>query len=191
LTLLQAYCNVHAEADTNLQQAIWSLTKARRASRSFAALPSTSTEMTAASVRHDLNARTVLVEVDKDSIGVTSCFRTFDPKIPLKQCDDGILQHDDDATGLMVDAGLRQRKGKTPESSSSRNKTNSSLVMDSLNTEKVVSAEEEALMILGGTLPPRDLRVAQERAHKCLNEYIQAATLVAALQQRLRASKSP
>lgn len=178
LTLLQAYGNVHEEADENLQQAIWSLTKARRASRSFAALPSTCTEITAASIRHDLNAR-ALVKVNKD-IGVTSCFRSFDPNYPKNQ-----LDVDGDDTSW-IDEGLRRRKGKT-ESSSSKKDT---MAMDPLNIDKVFPADEEALFIVGGTLLPRDLRVAQGLARKSLEKYIQAATLVAALQRRLQASKS-
>jgi hypothetical protein len=188
LTLVQAYCQIHEEADEHLQEAVWSLTKARRASRSFAALPSISTDMTAASVRHDLSARTVVDVVDRTSIGVTSCFRCFDPKLPPpppNQCDDGSLPHEDDEGIMVVDGGLRQRKGKTKTAASV--KATETMVMDSpASIDKVVSAEEEALMILGGSLPPRDLRVAQERARKSLDEYVRAATLVAALQKRLR-----
>jgi hypothetical protein len=190
LTLVQAYCQVHEEADEHLQEAVWNLTKARRASRSFAALPSTSTDMTAASVRHDLNARTAVEMVDRGSIGVTNFFRCFDPKLPppSNQCDDGSLQHDNDDDGIMVmDGGLRQRKGKTTAGAAAAKATEKTMVMDSpASIDKVVSAEEEALMILGGSLPPRDLRVAQERARKSLEEYVRSATLVAALQQRLR-----
>jgi hypothetical protein len=191
LTLVQAYCQVHEEADEHLQEAVWNLTKARRASRSFAALPSISTDMTAASVRHDLSARTAVVAVvdDRTSLGVTSCFRCFDPKLPPppNQCDDGSRQHDEDDDGIMVvDGGLRHRKGKT-KTAASLKATEKTMVMDSPGSiDKVVSAKEESLMILGGSLPPRDLRVAQERARKSLDEYVRAATLVAALQQRLR-----
>lgn len=180
LTLVQAYCDAHDTADDQLQQAVWNLTKARRSSRSFAAaLPST--DFSASSIRHELSARTRVVR-DDDSV-----FRAVDPKaapelqdVATNVQDYPLLVPEDS----VLSSGVRQRKGKVEATSTT------TMIMEHISTESsssptIPTASEEALLILAGSLPPRELRIAQEKARRSLDSYIQAATLMAALQQRL------
>lgn len=160
LTLVQAYCEAHETADDHLQAAVWNLTKARRSSR-LAALPST--EYTATNIRNELNARARVANPE-------AVFRIVDPKeIEAEGTDKNTIP--------TTSFGLRNRKGNVADKPS-----NSMMVEESTTAS---CEEEEPLLLLAGSLPPRELRIAQEQARQSLDSYIQAATLIAALQQRL------
>ena len=71
------------------------------------------------------------------------------------------------------DEGLRNRHGKTDSSSTNNNDAPST----TMTQETVVDQSDliDPVQLLGGALPPRSLKDAQEHAKRALQAYIQAA----------------
>jgi hypothetical protein len=206
LSLLQAYSDAHQDATSELHASMWNLTKARHSKRNAtAALVSSVTEMTASSVRQELvQAQTVLLVSTKETnnnvavptlVGENAVdssgdeppvgqnewmFRLADreeaekkqSKIPAQKID-----------GLKSRIGLRQRKGSYHAGAS--NEAPEWLVDDNNTTGTESKVGHDPLILLGGSLPPMELRVAQEKAKTAIAAYCKAANMVAAIQMAL------
>jgi hypothetical protein len=108
-------------------------------------------------------------------------------------------------TTTTKDGGLRQRKNKSKNEDKENQKNNKEGILSSSSWELVDELDAnnnkdadldydevlqdfqvDPLELLGGGFPPRELRRAQEEAHKALTSYIQAANAAALLLHSLR-----
>ena len=78
---------------------------------------------------------------------------------------------------ISKDVGLRQRKKGKAEGSKEWT--------EEFQADSAADSGDDPLVLLGGPLPPKELRTAHEKAVEAVEYYCKAASLVAAIQQRL------
>lgn len=210
LSLLDAYSQIHDTANQSLKVCTWEITKARQNKGRRGAL--TAGVLMAGDVREELRATKILKDmsdavepsslVDEDTTTTTSkaekkasslddqpLTRHFvltdvhDELLQKNQDDSHPNKNDNDDTAT----GLRRRKGKEENEEGADHEWT---VVPGVDPEK---AEEERLLSadpldLFGAMPPQELRKAQEEARKALAGYVEAANLIAAIQERLPAT---
>jgi len=83
--------------------------------------------------------------------------------------------------------GLRQRRGKgaaTSAAASQPKKTKNVMSEEEAENTATVVDDQDFLQLLAGSLPPRELREAQQAARQALEHYVQAANVLAELLQQ-------
>jgi hypothetical protein len=205
LSLLDAYSQIHAQAQADQKNFIWQITKARRAKSIGGALMMGS-DILAEDVREDLRAATVLkLKSDEPELVQEEGTTKMDPKMeesPIRLFElvnvHALEQQQQQqraktlSSGGNVDdenTGLRRRKGNND--SEVHKDTDNAWTVEN----KAKDYDEEELLrradplTLFGAMPPKELRQAQKEAVKALAAYVEAANLLVAIQQSLPSRK--
>lgn len=169
LELLQTYNVESTTGHQHYKNALWELTKARRVARNET--------LSAVHVREELSPKLVVLLddfclVDPTKVEAVEHAEAEPPALILSE---------EPATGL------RQRKGKV-SSSESQTKPAATSIMQQEDPPVVepVSVDDDPLLMLGGSLPPRELRLAQAAAREALQSYCVAASKAAKLLTALK-----
>lgn len=204
LTLLDAYSQIHEIANQNQKNCTWQITKARQNKGRRGAL--VAGVLTAEDVREELRASAVLLTdaasssdatVDPSSLveeAATHKEKKADNNKPLVRqfvltdihsgLSQKVSENADKKTG---DEGLRRRKGDKEEIGDTNKNEWTVVDPEKEEEERLLSADP---LDLFGALPPQELRKAQEEARKALAGYVEAANLIAAIQERLPTQNS-
>ena len=204
LTLLDAYSQIHEVANQNQKNCTWQITKARQNKGRRGAL--VAGVLTAEGVREELRASAVLKDANSSDVTLepaslveeeastskekkanknnTPLTRQF----ALTDMRSGSSQKDPDDPGKKTgEEGLRRRKGDKEELGNTNNNEWTVVDPEKEDEERLLSADP---LDLFGALPPQELRKAQEEARKALAGYVEAANLIAAIQERLPSQSS-
>jgi hypothetical protein len=167
LTQLQQYSNITDQANAELKACFWQLTKSKRKSHSRGILTNLESNYSASDLREEFNAvvgvessePALQDETDKKNLSQTTSWRLVDVRD----------EKPPPTTDTSESTGLRQRK-KIPSKSSK--------VMSNIMEE-----EKEILdpLSLFGGLTPKEFKLAQQKATKALQHYIEAANAVATI----------
>jgi hypothetical protein len=195
LALLDAYSQIHEQAQADQRKSIWQITKARRAKGLGGALMMGGVIL-AEDVREDLRAVTVLKSDEPELVqeegtkkkldhGEESPFRLFELVNVQAKKQQGAKTVSSGGSSDDKATGLRRRKGNNDDQDMEE-KDNAWTVE---NTAGDFDAEELLRqadpLTLFGAMPPKELRQAQKEAQKALAAYVEAANLIVAIQQSL------
>lgn len=193
LSLLEIYQREHDEAASLLKKAVWNLTKARHSKKSFMSVDSL---IVADDVREEVRPRVVLIDAsekpkvkggtprqdqDKDNT-ITHCFATADPINLIESMKEN---QSSQASQNVVDEGLRQRK-INKETKSQHSTTAWTVEQHEFYDEEARLSRIDPLDLFGGSLNPRELKIAQENARKSLESFVKCANLKIAIDQSLK-----
>jgi len=213
LTLLEEYYEAHEAAAAEFSSAQFSLTKARRSASGRSAL-TVSTPFEASSLRPELQAQTVVVvEHDDNDEGEPDLLQEKDgeasgtkndthhtkpsPRYTVVNLSEEREKHKENAQQSLTGGsssnnadGLRQRKGKVePTAELSATTTTTMTTTQEEEQQKIEDSNNDPVLLLAGMLPPRELRVAQQKATAALQKYIRVANLIVALQNEIMAAE--
>ncbi|GAX13095.1 hypothetical protein FisN_17Hh024 [Fistulifera solaris] len=173
LSLLDLYQNEHEEASGHFKKALWNLTKARHSKKSFMSVDSI---LVADDVREEVRPRVVLnAASEKDSC---CSFTTTDPIHLIESMKEN---QSNPQSRNAVDEGLRQRKNNNETKS-----TVWTVEQHEYYDEEARLSRIDPLDLFGGSLNPRELKIAQENARKSLEAYVKAANLKIDIDRRLK-----
>jgi hypothetical protein len=194
LSLLDAYSNIHEQGQNSQKACTWQITVARRNKGRHGAL--TNGVLLADDVREELRASKVLksacsepalmdeplspTKTAKESFSMERQFVLADP---TSKKNPPVLDGFGDGKDKEA-SGLRRRKG-AGENDSNEKKWSVEVEEDEekLEEERLRTANP---LDLFGAMPPAELKKAQAEAYKALESYVEAANLVAAIQQELQ-----
>lgn len=202
LSLLDAYSEIHERGQNDQKDSTWQLTVARRNKGRHGAL--TNGVLLPEDVREELRANRVLksgsceplLSDETTTASVSKTEKKSTDALPVERLfvladaigvgreqtkAEDLVDQDEKGT-----TGLRRRKGGNDDTTQVGDKQWS--VEEAQDEEKI---QEERLRTTDpleffGAMPPPELRKAQIAAQKALGSYVEAANLVAAIQQRLQ-----
>uniref|UniRef100_A0A7S1YEL5 Vacuolar ATPase assembly protein VMA22 n=1 Tax=Grammatophora oceanica TaxID=210454 RepID=A0A7S1YEL5_9STRA len=210
--LLDTYTRGQEGAQEHFRSALWNMAKARR--QMGRGSLTMSTGVSAEEVREELRAhvRVAVKATDEESIladessaagraseSSTSCLEN-----DLWKQVDVVAARTEMAANLAANekenaepsksaTGLRQRKkglasAKAGEDEQAGSKWTKETPTEILSEEDLLY-QSDPLQLLGGALPPRDLKLAQKEARKTVEAYIQTANLAAAILELTNSAK--
>ncbi len=178
LSLLDLYQHEHEEATGHFKKALWNLSKARHSKKSFMSVDSL---LVADDVREEVRPRVVLVSASEKDDKTPCSFTTADPIHLIESMKENQSNPQSRNT---VDEGLRQRKNNNETKS-----TVWTVEQHEYYDEEARLSRIDPLDLFGGSLNPRELKIAQENARKSLEIYVKAANLGIDMDRRLKQLK--
>lgn len=201
LSNLYDYSKASESGNASLKSSLWQITKLRRKqNRGYLTMEDT---FSAEQIREELRARTLVRNTNDDdeepglvSEGRGGAKPSLKSIAPMWKCVDVLEEkasnkENPSAAGLGANAtanssGLRQRKNKGVESSSSSSKTPMTKE-DPIIDEEELLLQRDPLELFTG-VRPGDLKMAQKNAKEALESYIQAATRAAMILSQIDAA---
>ena len=182
--LLDSYYKSHIAGQTGQKQCLWNLQKARR--QTMRQNVSVADQLSAENLREEFYPRAVLREAEPELLGdEMECkankfvegeryWTLVDPVAEEATNKAQSINDQKDSTSIdKENQGLRHRKGLSKEAA--YDLKTSKWTTELLEEQEDLIRSADPLSLLGGALPPRDLRTAQQNAKQALQAYIDAA----------------